>query len=63
MPEDRILMEYMKVREGNSNYYLFPKEDYHLIKRYNLKLGVEKTSIHLFKNSLLKRYLRACKEL
>lgn len=64
----KILKEYLRVREGGPNDYLFPtEEDTQLtenglneaIRRYNRKRGVEKTSIHLFRHSFAERYLRA----
>lgn len=63
----KILKEYMKVRDGNPEDYLFPSEDdskmtenglSEAIRRYNRKRGVEKTSIHLFRHSFAERYLR-----
>lgn len=64
----KILKEYLRVREGGPNDYLFPtEEDTQLtenglneaIRRYNRKRGVEKTSIHLFRHSFAERYLKA----
>lgn len=64
----KILKEYLRIREGGPNDYLFPtEEDTQLtenglneaIRRYNRSRGVEKTSIHLFRHSFAERYLRA----
>lgn len=63
----RILKEYLKIREGNENDYLFPNEngsmmtEYGLneaIRRYNRARGVNKTSIHLFRHTFAERYLK-----
>lgn len=64
----KILKEYMKVRQGQPNDYLFPNQvdqqitEYGLseaIRRYNRSRGVTKTSIHLFRHSYAERYLKA----
>lgn len=64
----KILKDYMKIRGGSSQDFLFPKEDEsqmtenslsEAIRRYNRARGVEKTSIHLFRHSFAERYLRA----
>lgn len=64
----KILKEYMKVRGGGPNDYLFPnQEDKQItenglseaIRRYNRSRGVSKTSIHLFRHSYAERYLKA----
>lgn len=63
----RILKEYLKIREGNENDYLFPNEngsmmtEYGLneaVRRYNRARGVSKTSIHLFRHTFAERYLK-----
>ena len=57
-----ILKEYLKVRRGSENDYLFPCEGDTgftenglrlAIVRYNKRRGVQKTSIHLFRHTLL----------
>lgn len=64
----KILKDYLKIRGGSKNDFLFPKENEEqmtenglseAIRRYNRKRGVEKTSIHLFRHSFAERYLRA----
>lgn len=64
----KVLKEYLKVRKGQPNSYLFPSsEDKQLtenglsqaIRKYNRARGVEKTSIHLFRHSYAERYLKA----
>ncbi len=63
----KILKEYMRVRDGQSNDYLFPNQDggqmtenglNEAIRKYNRARGVEKTSIHLFRHSFAERYLK-----
>lgn len=63
----KILREYLKVRSGSSDDYLFPSCDDKMmtenglseaIRRYNRSRGVDKTSIHLFRHSFAERYLR-----
>ena len=64
-----ILQEYMKVRKGADDDYLFPNEFNgqmsencltSAIQRYNRARGVEKTSIHLFRHTFAKKYLLDC---
>lgn len=64
----KILKEYMRVRDGNPNDYLFPNQYggqmtenglNEAIRRYNRHRGVSKTSIHLFRHSFAERYLKA----
>jgi len=64
----KILKDYLRVRGGSNEDFLFPKEDEtqmtenglsESIRRYNRRRGVEKTSIHLFRHSFAERYLRA----
>ena len=64
----KILKDYLKIRGGSTDDYLFPKENEEQmtenglsesIRRYNRARGVEKTSIHLFRHSFAERYLRA----
>ena len=63
----KILKEYMRVRDGLGNDYLFPNQDggkmtenglNEAIRKYNRARGVEKTSIHLFRHSFAERYLK-----
>ena len=62
-----ILKEYLKVRGGNENDYLFPCEGDTgftenglrlAIVRYNKRRGVQKTSIHLFRHTFAERFLK-----
>jgi integrase/recombinase XerD len=62
----KILMEYLSIRQGLKDDYLFPNsyglklgEDSlkHSISRYNKKRGVDKTSCHLFRHTFAKNYL------
>ena len=64
-----ILQEYLKVRRGKDNDYLFPNEFngqmgetclVSAIQRYNRSRGVDKTSIHLFRHTFAKKYLLDC---
>ena len=64
-----ILKEYMRIRGGSDNDYLFPNEngeqlkEYGLrssISRYNKRHGVEKTSIHAFRHTFARKYLVDC---
>ena len=64
-----ILREYMRVRGGGGDEYLFPnKNGVQLtenglrctISKYNRRRGVEKTSIHLFRHTFAKKYLVDC---
>ena len=62
-----ILREYMRIRGGENNENLFP-DDFGkplsenglklAIERYNLRRGVDKTSIHLFRHTFAQRYLQ-----
>lgn len=63
----KILKEYMRIRDGLGNDFLFPNQDGGImsenclneaIRRYNRSRGVEKTSIHLFRHSFAERYLQ-----
>lgn len=63
----KILKEYLKIRGGQPNSFLFPnQEDKQMtenclsqaIRKYNKKRGINKTSIHLFRHSYAERYLR-----
>ena len=64
-----ILSEYLRMRKGNSDDYLFPNEFngqmsenclIYAISRYNRARGVEKTSIHLFRHTFARKYLLDC---
>ena len=64
-----ILREYMRVRGGGGDEYLFPNENgvqltenglRCTISKYNRRRGVEKTSIHLFRHTFAKKYLVDC---
>lgn len=61
-----ILREYLTFREGEEEDYLFVSNDNNkltrsafnnALKRYNLRRGVTKYSIHLFRNTFAKNYL------
>ena len=65
-PMRKILKEYLRIRKGSENDYLFPsQEDTQLtytalrcsIQRYNNRRGVERTSIHAFRHTFAKKYL------
>lgn len=65
----QILREYMKIRGGLLDEYLFSNEngtqlkEYALrssIARYNNRRGVQKTSIHLFRHTFARKYLVDC---
>ncbi len=64
-----ILREYMRVRGGKDDDYLFPNEsggqlkEYALrssIARYNNRRGVQRTSIHAFRHTFARKYLVDC---
>ena len=64
-----ILREYMRVRGGDGDEYLFPNENgvqltenglRCTISKYNRRHGVEKTNIHLFRHTFAKKYLVDC---
>jgi len=64
----RILLEYLSYRGGNDDSYLFctVKEEqfttegfYSTIKRYNNRLGIKKTSIHMFRHTYAKMFIMA----
>ena len=63
----RILKEYLDIRGGKPDSFLFPSEDdaqltVHglstAIQRYNQARGVQKTSLHLFRHYFAKSYLQ-----
>ena len=64
-----IIREYMRVRGGGNDEYLFPNEsgeqlkEYALrssIARYNNRRGVQKKSIHSFRHTFARKYLVDC---
>lgn len=64
-----ILKEYMRIRGGEADDYLFSNEsgeqlkEYGLrssIARYNNRRGIQKTSIHLFRHTFARKYLVDC---
>ena len=64
-----ILTEYMNIRGGKPDDYLFPNEYGEMmtenalrctIAKYNKRRGVQKTSIHLFRHTFAKMYLIDC---
>ena len=64
-----ILKDYMKVRRGKTDEYLFCNQYGEMlsqnalrlaIARYNQSRGVEKTSTHLFRHTFARKYLVDC---
>ena len=64
-----ILAEYMAIRKGEPNDYLFCNQYGEMltenalrlaISRYNRARGVNKTSIHLFRHTFARKYLTEC---
>ena len=64
-----ILKEYMRIRGGGADDYLFPNENGEQLKeyalgnsiaRYNNRRGVQKTSIHAFRHTFARKYLIDC---
>ena len=64
-----ILNEYLSIRKGESDDYLFCDEYGGFlsenalrcsVKRYNRSRGVQKTSIHLFRHTFARKYLIDC---
>lgn len=64
----KILKEYLRVRDGLGNDYLFPNQEgakmtenclNEAIRKYNRSRGVDKTSIHLFRHTFAELYLKA----
>lgn len=64
-----ILIDYMKIRQGESEDYLFCDQYGEMlsenglrlaIERYNKKRGVSKTSTHLFRHTFARKYLVDC---
>ena len=63
------LKDYMQVRGGKAEDFLFPNEHGEMltenalrlaIGRYNHQRGVEKTSIHMFRHTFARKYLLDC---
>lgn len=64
-----ILREYVQIRKGSPDDYLFPNDTGGLmtenglrcsIAKYNKRRGVQKTSIHLFRHTFARKYLVDC---
>lgn len=64
----RVLKEYLMIRGGNPEDYLFctdygtqakPRTYQDLVQRYNKNRGVEKTSCHLFRHTFAKHWILA----
>ena len=64
-----ILREYMRIRSGGEEDYLFCTENGEGLKesglriaiaRYNERRGIQKTSIHLFRHTFARKYLMDC---
>lgn len=64
-----ILRQYLKIRKGENNDYLFPNQTgeqlsesalRQSIVKYNRSRGVSKTSIHLFRHTFARKYLVDC---
>lgn len=64
-----ILVEYLKIRQGDDDAYLFPSVTdglmshdalRHAISRYNQSRGVEKTGVHMFRHTFARLYLVEC---
>lgn len=64
-----ILKEYMRIRGGGDDDFLFPTENGDQLKehglrssiaRYNNRRGVDKTSIHAFRHTFARKYLVDC---
>ncbi len=63
----KVLLEYLKYRNGESDDYLFCNLEgmqltenalNNLIKKYNTKRGVKKTGVHLFRHYFAKEYIQ-----
>ena len=64
-----ILADYMAIRGGADDDYLFPNEFGQMMRedsfrsaiyRYNRKRGVQKTSLHLFRHTFARKFLVDC---
>lgn len=65
----KVIRDYMKIRKGKPEDYLFPNLDgkqmtpaalRHAIVRYNESRGVKKTSVHAFRHTFARMYLVEC---
>ena len=63
----KVLLEYIKIRKGEEQDYLFCNLEgekltqsalHNIIGRYNIKRGVKKTGIHLFRHYFAKKYIQ-----
>ena len=63
------LKEYLRIRNGEADEYLFPNEFGEqlsenglrcTIAKYNKKRGVQKTSLHMFRHTFARKYLVDC---
>ena len=63
----KVLLEYLRYRSGEDNDYLFCNLEgkqltkdalNNIIKKYNLKRGVKKTGVHLFRHYFAKEYIQ-----
>lgn len=63
----KVLLEYLKYRNGEENDYLFCNLEgeqltkdaiNNIIKKYNTKRGVKKTGVHLFRHFFAKEYIQ-----
>ncbi|MBE7015225.1 MAG: site-specific integrase [Ruminococcaceae bacterium] len=64
-----ILKEYMRIRGGSDDDFLFPTENGEQLKehglrssiaRYNNRRGIQRTSIHAFRHTFARKYLVDC---
>ena len=64
-----ILKEYLRIRGGGDDDFLFPTENGEQLKehglrssvaRYNNRRGIQKTSIHAFRHTFARKYLVDC---
>ena len=64
-----ILKEYLRIRGGSDDDFLFPTENGEQLKehglrssvaRYNNRRGIQKTSIHAFRHTFARKYLVDC---
>jgi integrase/recombinase XerD len=64
-----ILREYMRIRKGGPDDYLFPNDRGEAltenglrctIAKYNRRRGVQKTSLHMFRHTFARKYLVDC---
>lgn len=64
-----VLKEYMRIRNGKEEEYLFPNENGSQLSetalkcsvaRYNKRRGITKTSVHAFRHTFARKYLVDC---